>query len=101
MDEQELQEKLDNSRFSGVYAKIDANYELVNLKQDSNHKETTIILKQILEQTKKTNGRVTCLEKETQFTRTLTKYPKLTGLAFIGTIVIGIASGVMGIIKLL
>lgn len=100
MDDKDLQQELEKERFKGVYKTIDANYELVNEKIDTNHKETTIILKQILEQTKKTNGRVTCLEEETRFTRTVTKYPKLSALAFVGLIVVGVATGIVGIIKI-
>ena len=38
MNEKDLQEKLEQERFKGVYAKIDANYTIVNDKMDSNHK---------------------------------------------------------------
>ena len=37
MDEKDLQEKLEQERLKGVYAKIDANYTIVTGKIDSNH----------------------------------------------------------------
>jgi hypothetical protein len=86
MDEKDYQEKLESERFRGVYSKIDANYTIVNDKLDHIHELTMEKLEKILDQTTKTNGRVTLLEKETRFSRTITKYPKLSMLAVIGII---------------
>ena len=93
---EELEEQLEMERFKGVYAKIESNNEAVNKKIDSNHNETQLILRQNLDQTIKTNGRVTKLENETQFFRTIGKYPRMAMLAVVGlcglTIILGLGT---------
>jgi hypothetical protein len=73
--EDKLQEGLDKEKFGRVYDRI-----------ESNHNEVLFKLEKILEQTTKTNGRVTLLEAETRFIRAITRYPKIAVLAFIGLI---------------
>jgi len=58
--EEKLQQELNEQRQHGIVAMIKSTEETLHLKLSHNEE----ILNQILEQTKKTNGRVTALEKE-------------------------------------
>lgn len=93
---------------------IEEKFKNVYLSIEKNHNETTILLEKILEQTLKTNGRVTEIEdhyvvkedflkerKETHFFRTLTKYPKLTLFAVIGIASLISTAGAQLLIKFL
>lgn len=106
---EDIYKELIDEKFKGVHARIDANYENLEIKQDSNHDEVKAVLKQILDQTKKTNGRVTELEgssvdleefnklaNDLNFFRVIGKYPKMAMLAVFGlcglTIILGLGT---------
>jgi hypothetical protein len=78
---------------------IEEKFKNVRAEINSNHMETTMLLKQILDQAKRTNGRVTVLEEETRFARNITKYPKLTWLAILGAIALVYAENILGFLK--
>ena len=80
---------------------IEEKFKNVRAEINSNHVETTLLLKQILEQAKRTNGRVTVLEEETRFMRNITKYPKLTWLALLGVILLIYAENILGFLKII
>jgi hypothetical protein len=61
----EVKEALDKEQHKGIILMINALEENMNLKIDTNHTETKLILNQILEQTKRTNGRVSKIEDTT------------------------------------
>lgn len=103
-------QQLERERFKSVYLKIDSNYELTNKKIDANHNEVKIILNQILDQTKRTNGRVTKIEDvtipllkedlekekaETSFIRFMTKNKKVAIFSIIGVIALFFAINVL------
>lgn len=68
--------ELIEAKISGIYAKIDSNHKIVSMQLD-----------RILEQTTKTNGRVSELEDQTQFVRFFEKRPFLLGLLTVGFLI--------------
>jgi len=67
---------------------IDEKLKLIYLTIEKNHLESALKQDRILEQVLKTNGRVTCLERETAFITFLTKNPKMIILSVLGLVFI-------------
>ena len=93
VDERELIEE----KFKGVYLHQESNFNLINEK-----------LSHILEQTTKTNGRVTCLEndfkeykKEMTFVNYLSKNPVILALILLGVLFLASYLDIKDLIKLL
>ena len=66
-------------KFSGIYARMAANNDIQNLQ----HSQILEKLDLIHSETKKTNGRVTKLEKEISIVRFFSSHPKLTIFIFV------------------
>lgn len=78
---------------------IEEKFKNVYLRIDSNHSEVKLLLEQILNQTLKTNGRVTSLEEQTEYVRLIPKYKKIIGLAILGLFTLFSSFGILGLIK--
>ena len=80
---------------------IDEKLKLIYLTIEKNHQEVLITQNNILGQTTKTNGRVSDLEKETAFTRFITKNPRMIVISFLTALLIANLKDVGPFIKIL
>jgi hypothetical protein len=82
--------ELIDEKFKGVHARIDASHDIIMLE-----------LRAIKEQTMKTNGRVTCLENETKFTRMMERRPVMIVIFILGIITLYGVVEISGLIEIM